>query len=99
MFDAATAQLLRSAPAVPGLNPQDIPALLTRHYANLVSARLRGAVDGPGEAGEAWPPERIADTYELIASLHTDGALRRASAFVPRSVAILAQYLFDKPSA
>ena len=45
MFDAATAQLLRSAPAVPGLNPQDIPALLTRHYANLVSARLRGAAE------------------------------------------------------
>src|SRR5438128_10117208 len=82
MFDAATAQLLRSAPGVPGLNPQDIPALLTRHYAILVSARLRGAADGSGDAGDAWPPERIADTYELIASLHTDDALRRASAFV-----------------
>jgi hypothetical protein len=83
MFDAATAQLLRSAPAVLGLNPRDIPALLTRHYANLVSARLRGAaVDTPGDAGEEWPPERIADTYELIASLQTDDALRRASAFV-----------------
>lgn len=82
MFDAATAQLLRSAPAVLGLNPQDIPALLTEHYTNLVSARLRGTVEGLGEAGERWPPERIADTYELIASLQTDGALRRASAFV-----------------
>jgi hypothetical protein len=82
MFDAATAQLLRSAPGVPGLNPQDIPALLTRHYANLVSARLRGAVDDPGQAGEPWPLERIADTYELIASIHSDSALRKASAFV-----------------
>jgi hypothetical protein len=83
MFDAATAQLLRSAPSVPGLNPEDIPALLTRHYANLVSARLRGAVEGGyGEAEEGWTPERIADTYELITSLHTDATLRRASAFV-----------------
>lgn len=82
MFDAATSQLLRSAPGVPGLNPQDIPALLTRHFANLVSARLTGVVDGPSDTDEAWPPERIADTYELIASLQTDGALRRASAFV-----------------
>jgi DEAD/DEAH box helicase len=79
MFDAATTQLLRSAPNVPGLNAEDIPALLTTHYTNLVSARLGGAVDSPGEA---WSPERIADTYELIASLHTDGELRRASAFV-----------------
>lgn len=82
MFDAETAELLRSAPGAPGLNPQDIPGLLTRHYANLVSARLRGAVDGPGEADETWPLDRIADTYELIASLHTDGTLRKASAFV-----------------
>jgi superfamily II DNA/RNA helicase len=82
MFDATTAQLLRSAPGVPGLNPQDIPALLTKHFASLVSARLMGAIDGPGDADEVWPPERIADTYELIASLHTDGVLRRASAFV-----------------
>ena len=82
MFDADTAQLLRSAPGVPGLNPQDIPALLTRHYANLVSARLRGSVDASDRDDEAWPLDRIADTYELIASLNPDGATRRASAFV-----------------
>jgi len=82
MFDAVTAQLLSTAPAVPGLDPQDIPAQLTRHYANLVSARLRGAVDSPDEDGEVWSLERIADTYELITSLHTDSALRKASAFV-----------------
>jgi hypothetical protein len=83
MFDAATAQLLRSAPGVPGLNPQNIPALLTRAYANLVSARLRGgAGEEPRDTGAEWPLERIADTYELITSIHADGALRRSSAFV-----------------
>ena len=82
MFDANTTQLLRSAPGVPGLNPQDIPALLTRHYANLVSARLRGSVDASGRDDEAWPLDRIADTYELIASLDPHRATRRASAFV-----------------
>jgi superfamily II DNA/RNA helicase len=82
MFDAATAQLLRSAPGVPGLNPQEIPALLTKHFANLVSMRLMGAVDdGPG-IDEVWSLERIADTYELITSLQTDGESRGASAFV-----------------
>ena len=82
MFDAATAELLGSAPAVPGLDPQDIPALLTTHYANLVSARLMGAVDAPSAANETRTLERIADTYELIASLTSDRTMRRASAFV-----------------
>src|SRR5690606_34663072 len=82
MFDAATAELLRSAPQVPGLNPQDIPALLTMHYANLVSARLRGtSVDEEGASPEDWTLERIADTYELVTSI-TDAEHRRASAFV-----------------
>jgi hypothetical protein len=71
MFDAATAQLLRSAPSVPGLNPADIPALLTSHYANLVSARLRGATEeGAASTDEGWTLDRIADTYELITSIH-----------------------------
>ena len=82
MFDAATAQLLRSAPGVPGLDPATIPALLTRHYANLMSARLRGAEEAPDEAEAEWPLERIADTYELVTSLGSEPALRRASAFV-----------------
>jgi superfamily II DNA/RNA helicase len=82
VFDPTTAQLLRSAPAVRGLAPEDIPALLTRHYANLVSARLRGAPDDPANAADPWPPERIADTYELIASLSSNRAVRAASAFV-----------------
>src|ERR1051325_11857075 len=82
MFDATTAELLRSAPAVPGLNPQNIPSLLTRPYANLVSARLSGAVDGPTAVNEAWTLDRIADTYELIASLNAETTVRRASAFV-----------------
>lgn len=82
MFDAETAELLRSAPGVPGLDPASIPALLTKHYADLVSARLRGAGEAPGEAETEWPLERIADTYELITSIQTEGAQRRASAFV-----------------
>jgi hypothetical protein len=54
MFDQATSSLLRSAPAVPGLNPDDIPALITLHYAALVSARLRGAPDAESPADGGW---------------------------------------------
>ena len=71
MFDAATSALLRSAPAVPGLDPNDIPQLITEHYAALVSARLRGTSDGK-PADEHWTLERIADTYEIITSISDD---------------------------
>ena len=59
MFDSATAQLLRSAPPVPGLDPQNIPALLTMHYANLVSARLSGTGDAASDGESGWTLERI----------------------------------------
>lgn len=82
MFDPATAALLRSAPAVPGLNPESIPALLTREYANLAAARLRGGDDELVQLATAWSLERLADTYEIITSLTTDDAIRRPAAFV-----------------
>jgi superfamily II DNA/RNA helicase len=82
MFDAATAQLLRSAPPVPGLDPQNIPALLTRHYANLVSARLSGTGGTASDGEGGWTLERISDTYELVTSLQTEGSVRKAAAFV-----------------
>lgn len=82
MFDPATAALLRSAPVLPGLDPNDIPQLLTSHYAELVSARLRGGVVNDDLEIEEWPLERIADAYELITSVHSNVDIRRASAFV-----------------
>lgn len=66
MFDAETSRFLRSAPPVPDLDPEMIPALLTQHYAELASSRLRGNETSPSDT--TWPLERIADTYELIAS-------------------------------
>jgi superfamily II DNA/RNA helicase len=82
MFDPETASLLRSAPALPELNPENLPQMLTRHYTRLVSVRLRGIVDDAAGASDQWPLERIADTYELITSVHDDAGARRASAFV-----------------
>src|ERR1700754_1278243 len=82
MFDAISAELLRAAPEVPGLNPQELPALLTEHFATLVSARLSGELHITEDSGETWPIERIANTYELIASLNNDAQSRKSSAFV-----------------
>lgn len=81
MFDVVTANMLRSAPAVPGLNPDDIPGLLTRHYASLVAFRMRGS-EILSDEKQDWSLDRIADTYEIIASIQTAGELRTASAFV-----------------
>ncbi len=82
MFDATTAALLRSAPAMPGLNPARIPALLTAQYANLAAARLRGGDENLDDLVAAWSLERLADTYEILTSLTTDGSVRRPAAFV-----------------
>ncbi len=81
MFDARTAELMRLAPSMPGLNADDLPKALTRHYARLVSSRLAGAAEQPGEVDD-WPIDRIADVYEIVASLEVKQELRRAAAFV-----------------
>jgi len=82
MFDAKTASILRSAPEVPGLDPIDLPALLTYHYANLASVRLGGLDSNPDESSDAWSLERIADTYELMALLQSNSQTAQAAAFV-----------------
>ena len=84
MFDPVTAALLRSAPALPGLDPETLPQTLTGRFAELVARRLRQA---EGEAileqdDEAWPLSRIADTYELVTSITEDQETKRAAAFV-----------------
>ena len=82
MFDPETAKLLRSAPELPGLNPEELPARLTRHYARLASIRLMGSTEIYTQKEDTWSLERIADTYELIVSLQPTGSSRSAAAFV-----------------
>lgn len=83
MFDPETARLLRSAPALSGLDSENLPQLLTQRYAELVSARLRGAEGRLARReDDEWPLERIADTYELVTSVIDDEQSKRASAFV-----------------
>jgi hypothetical protein len=82
MFDALTSSLLRSAPSLPGLDSDQLPQLLTRHYAELVSLRLRGSDGAAAGFEDNWSLERIADAYEIIASLGGATELRRAAAFV-----------------
>jgi ATP-dependent RNA helicase HelY len=84
MFDAGTAALIRSAPAVEGVNPEILPQELTRIYAELVALRLR-ATD-PDAAVERAPDLdrllRVAAVYEAITDTARNAADRRAAAFV-----------------
>lgn len=83
MFDERTSILLSEAPSLPTLNAHNLPQILTRHYAELVSARLKSA-DGTMDIvlDNQWPLERIADVYETIASIEEDPINRRAASFV-----------------
>ena len=87
MFDPVTADFLRSAPALPGLDPEVLPQLLTAQYAELVARRLSMTEGGVGDAGDGaaetdWPLTKIADSYELIVSIQSEPDARRAAAFV-----------------
>ena len=100
MFDPRTAALLRSAPDVPGLAAGDLPQALTRHYASLVSRRLRGADTTTAASEDPWPVDRIADVYEIVASLERDPELRRAAAFVAGTAQqIIARRIAQAPEA
>jgi len=101
MFDPVTAALMRSAPELPGLDPAELPQTLTARYAELVARRLRrteGEETSEAEQESAWPLARIADTYELITSIHDDPNIRRAAAFVAGTAQqILAQEKLGGP--
>lgn len=84
MFDPVSAEFLRTAPALPGLDPEELPQTLTERFAKLVAWRLRQA---EGEAiaepdDDLWPLTRIADAYELVTSIIEDQGIKRAAAFV-----------------
>lgn len=84
MFDAATAALIRSAPALSGVNPLTLPQELTRAYSDLVVLRLRGVApaDDPDQVETLQRLKRIADIYEAAVDTGTSGDTRRAAAFV-----------------
>lgn len=99
MFDSASAQLLRSAPPLPGLNPDDLPAVLTQYYATLASSRLRGGELSFDELNDDWTLGRIADTYELTAALQLEPQLARAAAFVAATAQqIIARRTLESPT-
>jgi superfamily II DNA/RNA helicase len=84
VFDAKTAELIRSAPALDGVNPALLPQELTGIYAELAGLRLRAAVlaDQPEYLDKLQRIERIATIYETLVDSGAEDHERRSAAFV-----------------
>ena len=84
MFDAATAELIRTAPSLSGVDPLTLPQELTRIYSDLAVLRLKGAspADDPNQLHTLNRLKRIADIYEGAVDTGAEGDARRAAAFV-----------------
>lgn len=89
MFDAVTADLIRAAPALPGLEPASLVDELTAAYVEIAAARL--AITAPEATDQAsiqnfWERMgRLADTYEAMVVLDLRPEQRRSAAFVAAS--------------
>lgn len=86
MFDPRTAELIRAAPNLPGLDRERLPEELTKAFTAIVAFRVR-----LGQTGGKLPEElrqqldvfrRMAATFEAMVALLPDRADRAASAFV-----------------
>ncbi len=84
MFDAQTAALIRTAPAISGVDPALLPQELTGIYAELAGLRLRAAVlaDQADYLAQLERIERIATIYEALVDSGAEDHERRAAAFV-----------------
>lgn len=92
MFDDPTSELIRSAPALSGLDSHSLPKTLTKVYAEIVAIRLRirKTADGASNAAELLTSlqaeltrlRKIAFTQEAIVSVNPEGSQRRGAAFL-----------------
>jgi hypothetical protein len=88
MFDTQTADLIRSAPPLEGLDLDSLPKQLTRAYSTIVSLRMRlreaqtAETLDPDLANTIRELERLALTQEAFVALGPNRANRAAAAFV-----------------
>jgi superfamily II DNA/RNA helicase len=90
MYDPDTARLIRTAPALEGLDLENLPRKLTEAFAEVVSARIRlqPTIDSePSEEERSDLAElrRLGFTYEAYVALLPDRENRSAAAFVAAS--------------
>ena len=88
MFDPVTAEFVRSAAPLPGLDPASLVDELTAAYVDIAAARLAIGTDNPQLqelAQLAARMSRLADAYEAEVVLDVQSGRRRSIAFVAAS--------------
>lgn len=90
MFDPVTAELIRNAAPLPGLDPATLVDTLTTAYVEIAAARLRVGGSSGVEARRGFNAvgrdmSRLADTYEAEIVLDVQHDHRRSMAFVAGS--------------
>jgi superfamily II DNA/RNA helicase len=88
MFDPITASFVRSAAALPGLDPATLVDELTAAYVDIAAARLSLGTENPEPVdlgGVIDRMSRLADTYEAEIVLDVQSDRRRSIAFVAGS--------------
>jgi hypothetical protein len=90
MFDPITTDLIRTAPALEGLDLDGLPKRLTSTFADIVSARIRlqgsaGAEVGPELSETLSELRRLASAHETYVALLPERINRAAAAFVAAS--------------
>ncbi|GGB09622.1 hypothetical protein GCM10011491_41940 [Brucella endophytica] len=95
MFDPVTAEFVRSAAPLPGLDPANLVDELTAAYVDIAATRLAMGTDNPqlqNLSQLADRMSRLADAYEAEIVLDVQSARRRSIAFVAASARqVLAQ--------
>lgn len=87
MYDPQTEELIRNAPALEGLNVDELPRLLTEHFSEISASRLALSAATPADSERlALIDERLrrlAHTYEvMVCVLPTHHPQRASAAFV-----------------
>ncbi|MGJ4889314.1 DEAD/DEAH box helicase [Bradyrhizobium sp. HKCCYLRH3099] len=89
MYDAETAQLIRTAPPLDGLNRERLPEQLSEAFALVAAARFRLRESGIGGEPEivalVREMQRLAVTNEILVAVSPDRDDRAAAAFVAGS--------------
>lgn len=83
MYDETTARLIRSTPDLPDLDRENLPDLLSRHYAEIVAARVRVREDEDASLDDVIDfGIRLAQTNEALVAVTPQRDDRAAAAFV-----------------
>lgn len=88
MYDERTADLIRSAPDLPGLDRNRLPEQLSQAFAEIVSARiaLRDTETPAGDISETIAfARKLAATNEVLVTTSPERENRRAASFVAAS--------------